>query len=93
MADPLYHELHAIVSPYADEIRSWNGGWGGYSNRYLMTDPRHIQHKTEQVSRDLRRHVGVIDTSCGPLTVVDEFPSWAATQPGTPRPWSRRPLS
>jgi uroporphyrinogen-III decarboxylase len=74
MAEPLYQELHAIVSPWADEIRTWNGGWGGFSNRFLMTDPRHIHGGPRQsVTPDLHRQTGQIETRRGLLTWTSEF--------------------
>lgn len=71
-ADPLYRALYADISPYIDDIRNWTP-FGGWANRFLMVPPENIHSEIVQVSADLKRQEGVIDTPRGPLTFANEF--------------------
>jgi uroporphyrinogen-III decarboxylase len=70
MHDPVYRALFAEVEPHADAINGW--GLGGWGNRFLMVTPDRIHTVDTQVSPDLIRTEGVIETPRGDLTFVNE---------------------
>ena len=67
---PLYRELYEHVAPHADAIRSW--GIGGWGNRFLMIPPNRIHATERQVSPDVLRSEGYIDTPRGKLPFINE---------------------
>lgn len=70
MHDPLYKALYDDIAPHADVIAGW--GFGGWGNRYLMVSPERIHTTETQVSPDVIRIDGVIETPRGDLTFVNE---------------------
>jgi hypothetical protein len=75
-ADPLYHQLHQIVSPWADDFSFW----GIPGNRFCMASRDVIQTRMEEQTPELTRTRTTIPTGKGDLHSIVERHRNEATQ-------------